>query len=60
MENVDKMNGVEAEVNKKLMDRVALLREQAIEAEKRKEVASQSADDAVFDIQTDISVYNKQ
>ena len=59
MENVDRMNAVEAEVNKKMMDRVSILRQQVIEAEKRKETASKAIDDASYGIITDIAVYNK-
>ena len=59
MENADRMNAVEAEVNKKMMDRVSILRQQVIEAEKRKEAASKTIDDASYGIITDITAYNK-
>ena len=59
MSNVDRMNGVEAEVNKKLMDRVNLLRESVVAAEKRKEAAEKDIDDASYGIISDIASYNK-
>ena len=59
MENADRMNVIEAEVNKKMMDRVSILRQQVVEAEKRKESAAKKIDDASYGIITDISAYNK-
>jgi hypothetical protein len=58
MANVDRMSEVEAEVNKKLIERVTLLREAAIEAERQKEAAVADIDNAEMDIKTNVAAYN--
>ena len=58
MENADRMNAVEAEVNKKMMDRVSILRQQVVEAERKKEIANKAVDENEYDILTDVAAFN--
>ena len=60
MNNAERMSSIEAETNKKLIERTKLLREQTVELQKQKEQVDKRVSDGVMDLRTDISAFNME
>lgn len=60
MNNAERMSAIEAETNKKLIERTRLLREQTVELQKQKEKIDTRVSDGVMDLRTDISAFNME
>ena len=58
MDNAERMSSIEAETNKKLIERTKLLREQTVELQKQKESIDTRVSNGVMDLRTDISAFN--
>ena len=58
MQNLDKMSSIEAEANKKLIERTKILREQTVELTRQKELYDDQVSDAVMDLRTEIAASN--
>ena len=59
MANAERMSAIEAETNKKLIERTRLLKEQTVELARQKEAVDTRVSDKVMDLRGDVGLYNK-
>ena len=58
MANAEKMSAIEAETNKKLIERTRVLKEQTVELEKQKQKVKDKVSDKVMDLRGDVGLEN--